>query len=149
MLVKNQKDFAAGLFFVLVAIVGLWVSRDYPIGLPNAMEKGYVPRLLLWVLLGLGAVITGRSFLSSVVEQFGPFVWRPVVMVTLAFVAFGLTVERLGMVVATLLLVGFGGYAGRGAKIKELLVVGALLAAASAIIFVKLVGLPIPIWPRW
>ena len=53
----RRKDVLAGLLFIAVAVIGLWASRDYPIGTATRMGTGYVPRLLCWILLGLGLVI--------------------------------------------------------------------------------------------
>lgn len=147
-MIKNQKDLAAGVFFALVAIIGLWTSHDYAIGTATAMEKGYVPRLLLWVLLLLGLMIAARSVASAAMERIGQLDWRPIILVTVAVLGFGLAVEQLGMVIASLLLVGFGGFASRDVRPKELALVGVILAAACAVVFVKFIGLPINVWPR-
>ena len=50
----HRKDVLAGLLFIAVAVLGLWASRNYPIGTATRMGTGYVPRLLCWILLGLG-----------------------------------------------------------------------------------------------
>ena len=55
--VLGRRDVLAGLMFVGVALFGLWLSRDYPIGTALRMGTGYVPRLLCWILLGLGVVV--------------------------------------------------------------------------------------------
>ncbi len=52
-----RKNVLAGLMFIAIAALGLWVSRDYPIGTALRMGTGYVPRLLCWILMGLGAVV--------------------------------------------------------------------------------------------
>ena len=52
-----RKNVLAGLMFIGVAAFGLWLSRDYPIGTALRMGTGYVPRLLCWILLGLGALV--------------------------------------------------------------------------------------------
>ena len=52
-----RKDVLAGLLFMAIAVLGLWVSRDYPIGTALRMGTGYVPRLLCWVLLGARRVV--------------------------------------------------------------------------------------------
>src|SRR6266516_3144541 len=53
-----RKDVLAGLLFIVVAVLGLWISRDYPIGTALRMGTGYVPRLLCWLLFGLGPIAT-------------------------------------------------------------------------------------------
>ena len=56
-LVLQGKDVLAGLLFMGIAAFGLWVSRGYPVGTASRMGTGYMPRLLLWLLLGLGGSI--------------------------------------------------------------------------------------------
>ena len=52
----GRRNILAGLLFIAIATAGLWISRNYPIGTALRMGTGYVPRLLLWILLGLGAL---------------------------------------------------------------------------------------------
>ena len=89
--------------FMAVAVLGLWLSRDYPIGTAFRMGTGYVPRLLCWILLGLGGVvfIAGlREAQASAPSAGAGWAWRPVVFVTASLVIFGLAIERLGLVVS-------------------------------------------------
>src|SRR2546429_404878 len=107
-----RRDVLAGLLFIGVAVLGLWLSRDYPIGTALRMGTGYVPRLLCWLLLGLGAVVLvqglreaqdARPLSSSDVSAL-----RPVIFVTASLVIFGLSIERLGLIISILLLIGVG-----------------------------------------
>src|SRR5690349_22723710 len=102
-----RRDVLAGLLFIGVAVFGLWLSRDYPIGTALRMGTGYVPRLLCWLLLGLGAIVLvqglreaqdARPLSSADVSAL-----RPVIFVTASLVIFGLSIERLGLVVSILL----------------------------------------------
>src|SRR5437016_12563272 len=80
-----RKDVLSGLLFVAVALFGLWLSRDYPIGTALRMGTGYVPRLLCWILLGLGTVILVMGLREGQDERRVDFSdrsgWRPVVFV--------------------------------------------------------------------
>src|SRR3954447_16133025 len=93
-----RRDVLAGLLFVGVALLGLWLSRDYPIGTALRMGTGYVPRLLCWILLGLGAVVLVQGMREGQAERRVDFGdrsgWRPVVFVTASLVIFGLSIER-------------------------------------------------------
>ena len=82
----NRKDVLAGLLFMAMAVVGLWVSRNYPIGTALRMSTGYVPRLLLWVLLLLGGVILISGIRSTDNEgELGPGgSWRPIILIPIA-----------------------------------------------------------------
>src|ERR1700754_2665280 len=109
-----RRDVLAGLLFVGVAVFGLWVSRDYPIGTSVRMGTGYVPRLLCWVLLGLGAIVTAQGLRQPAPPlRSTAIAWRAVLSVTIAIVAFALSLEQLGLVIAIALLVGIGALATR------------------------------------
>src|SRR5829696_5215451 len=103
----SRQDVLAGSLFMAIAILGLWVSRNYPIGTALRMSTGYVPRLLCWLLLLLGAAILVSGIRSIDAEgELGPGgTWRPIILIPAALVAFGLSLERFGLVVACALLI--------------------------------------------
>src|SRR5438094_6401593 len=112
-----RKNVLAGLMFMAVAVLGLWLSRNYPIGTALRMGTGYVPRLLCWLLMGLGAIVLVQGLREARSE--GPSdggaltrLW-PIVVVTTSLVVFGLSLERLGLAVAILLLIAIGSLAAR------------------------------------
>jgi hypothetical protein len=147
-----RKDVLAGLMFMATASFGLVASRKYPVGDALRMGTGYVPRFLCWVLLGLGACILLQGLRAGSAEldaSEGVTVWRPVVFVTASLVVFGLTLERLGLVIAILLLIGIGALAARSLRPVETLVAAIVLVALSWAIFIVGLGLTIPVWPEW
>ena len=189
-----RRDVLAGLMFVGVALFGLWLSRDYPIGTALRMGTGYVPRLLCWILLGLGVVVLVQGLRAALVSeasgQRGHSIvrahsasedarkraddtrpepgssaraaqgarlvssgqasgWRPVVFVTASLVIFGLSIERLGLVLSILLLVGVGAVAARGLRLLETAAAALVLIVLSWSIFILGLGLTIPVWPEW
>jgi len=148
-----RKNVLAGLMFIGIAALGLWVSRNYPIGTALRMGTGYVPRLLCWILLGLGAVVLVQGLRAAESERpAGPGaltqLW-PLVVVTLSLVAFGLALEQLGLVPSILLLIGIGSLAARGIKAWEALAAALGLIVLSYVIFILGLGLTIPVWPDW
>ena len=151
--VLGRKDVLAGLLFIAVAALGLWLSRDYPIGTALRMGTGYVPRLLCWLLLGLGAIILVQGLREA--QDARPLssddvsALRPVVFVTASLVIFGLSIERLGLVVSILLLIGMGAVAARGLRPLETLAAALVLIVLSWGIFIFGLGLTIPVWPEW
>jgi hypothetical protein len=151
--VLARKDVLAGLMFIGVALLGLWLSRNYPIGTALRMGTGYVPRLLCWILLGLGGLVLVQGLRSVQVARVpsseGPRAWRPVIFVTASLVIFGLSIERLGLVVSILLLIGVGAVAARGLRPLETLAAALVLIVLSWGIFILGLGLTIPVWPEW
>jgi putative tricarboxylic transport membrane protein len=148
--VLARRDVLAGLMFVGVALL---LSRDYPIGTALRMGTGYVPRLLCWILLGLGTVVLVQGLRDAqgarLVSSGQASGWRPVVFVTASLVIFGLSIERLGLVLSILLLVGVGAVAARGLRLLETLAAALVLIAMSWGIFILGLGLTIPVWPEW
>src|SRR6478672_5527160 len=91
--VLARKNVLAGLMFIAVAAFGLFVSRHYPIGTALRMGTGYVPRLLLWILMGLGGAILvqGLREKETAARTTAPSAWAqlvPITVVTASLVAF-------------------------------------------------------------
>jgi hypothetical protein len=117
------------------------------------MGTGYVPRLLCWILLGLGGVVLIAG-LREAQAQLQPsasagWAWRPVVFVTAGLAIFGLSIERLGLVVSIVLLIGVGAIAARDLRPLETVVAALVLIVLSWAIFILGLGLTIPVWPEW
>jgi putative tricarboxylic transport membrane protein len=147
-----RKDVLAGLLFCAVALLGLFLSRDYPIGTALRMGTGYVPRLLCWILLGLGTLVLVQGLRATHTQRpVSPdaSAWRPVIFVTAGLVLFGLSIERLGLVVSILLLTGVGAVAARGLRPVETMAAAFVLIVLSWGIFILGLGLAIPVWPEW
>jgi hypothetical protein len=146
----GRTDVLAGLLFMAVAAFGLAVSHDYPVGTALRMGTGYVPRLLCWALLALGAAIAVQGLRDrSPPLKSSAAAWRAAAAVTLALVAFGLSIERLGLVLAIVLLTGIGALATRALRPLETAVAAVVLIALSWTIFIFGLGLAIPVWPDW
>lgn len=145
-----RKDVLSGLMFMGFAVLGLYLSRNYPMGTAVRMGTGYVPRLLCWMLLVLGAVILfqGLRAADRLREDEPARLIRVALLVPSSLLAFALTINRFGVVVATFLLVGIGSLAGRDLRAWEVAAVAVVLTALTIGIFVWGLGLAIPIWPE-
>jgi hypothetical protein len=151
--VLTRKDVLSGLMFIGIALLGLWLSRNYPIGTSLRMGTGYVPRLLCWILLGLGVIVLVQGLRR---KQTAPAadggelarLW-PVLVVTTSLIAFALAIEQLGLVLSVLLLIGIGALVAPGIKIWEAVAAALGLIVLSWAIFILGLGLTIPVWPEW
>ena len=147
-----RRDVLAGLMFMGLALFGLYLSRHYPVGTTLRMGTGYVPRLLCWLLLGLGALVFVRGLRDTYARPLDPAGalagLRAVGLVTLALVVFGLTLERIGLAAAIVLLVVVAGLAHGGLRWHELALAAAALIALCWAIFIAGLGLTIPLWPQ-
>ncbi|MGH6767707.1 MAG: tripartite tricarboxylate transporter TctB family protein [Xanthobacteraceae bacterium] len=143
----------AGLMFIGIAALGLWISRNYPVGTALRMSTGYVPRLLCWVLIGLGAIVLLQGLRETGDEdrraEGALFALKPILIVSASLVAFGLTLERLGLVIAIVIMVAIASPAARDLKAWETAAAAIGLVVLSWAIFILGLGLTIPVWPDW
>ena len=148
--VLARKNVLAGLMFIGVAALALWLSRNYPIGTALRMGTGYVPRLLCWVLLLLGGIVALTGVFGAddrISEDGSPL--RALFFVTLSLIAFALAIERYGLVIGSSLLIFIGGVAGRHMRIVEVAITALVLVTMCVAIFVWGLALPIDVWPEW
>jgi len=57
MRVRAGQDFATGLLFALIGAAALYISADYPMGIPQRPGSGVLPRILSWCLVIIGLVL--------------------------------------------------------------------------------------------
>ena len=156
----RRKNVLAGLMFIGIAAFGLWASRHYPVGTALRMSTGYVPRLLCWILMGLGAIVLwqGLREADAPAPAAAPDApsepreiakLRPAVVVTVSLIAFGLALETLGLMLSIVLMVAIASFATRELRARETLAAAVALCVLTWAIFVAGLGLPIPVWPDW
>ena len=142
---NNLQDLLAGLLFVTFGAAALWFGQGYAVGAATRMGPGYLPLVLGWLLVGLGAFITVRAFVASGVPI--PRIHlRPQIMIIAALFAFAFAIERFGLLAATAAVVVLGSLASREARALETIVIAALTAAAAVGLFIYLLGQPMAPW---
>lgn len=146
-LLRAPNDLIAALFLLACAGCAWWFGKDLSVGTAFRMGPGYIPRLLTWMVFGFGLLLLARAFLWH-----GPAVarWplRPVVLVLGAMVAFALTIERGGLLIASLLAVGMAALASPQNRRRDVAVLSIGLAAAACVLFPWLLQLPLRVLPR-
>jgi hypothetical protein len=98
------------------------------------------------LLAVLGLVIFVQS-LASAGPKIAPFLFRPLILILVGIVLFGIFLKPLGLVLAAGILVGISALGGHEFRWKEVVILYAVLAVFSVLVFVKGLGLPFPIWP--
>jgi putative tricarboxylic transport membrane protein len=72
---------------------------------------------------------------------------RPLFFILLSFAAFGLLVERAGLLIAILVQVGIAHFASRETTWLSSAVTAVALAIASSVVFVWLLKIPVSVLP--
>jgi len=146
--IRINQDFVSGLMFAGWGVAGLWIARDYPMGSALRMGPGYVPRILCWGLIALGAIIAIKGAMVAG-EKITRWHWRPLVVVSIAVLAFAFLLEPGGIVAATFAIVVIGAFGGPEFKLVESLILATGLALGATVIFIYGLKLPMPIWPAF
>jgi hypothetical protein len=143
----DLQDLLFGLFLVAVAAGTLVATRNLVIGHAADMGPGYMPRVVALALMGFGLFFSGRGFWRMRVG-IAPVQLRPLLAILASVGVFALTAERLGLAIASVAAVILASLATREARLVETIAFAVVLSGAAVLLFVKLLGLPIPIWPR-
>ena len=144
--IRNPRDFWSGVLFTLLGAGALAIGSKYTLGTASRMGPGYFPRILGILLIVLGGILALRA-LRVRGAPLPPFHWRPLVIVLGSVVLFGAIVQKVGVALATVILIVTASAASREFRPRESLVVGVALAALAVGVFVVGLQLQLPIWP--
>ena len=150
--IRNPQDLAGGLFLIIVAALALIFSDNLPVGQLVNMGPGYVPRTLAWLVAGLGVIVALRGFTTNAdagAPSITDWAWRPLLALTAAILSFAFLLERAGLVICIFITVGVAGLAVKDIGPVQSLIVGAVLAVLSSLLFVVGLGLPLRLWPEF
>lgn len=148
MRIRSPRDFWAGLLFMAIAAVFIWIATGYRLGSAQRMGPAYFPIVVGSVLATLGFLVTARALVRKGPELDKPAL-RALLVTLLAVVLFGIALTYLGLVAAIVVLVLVGAFADPSTRPLETILLAAFLATFSVVVFVKLLGLPLQVWPDW
>jgi putative tricarboxylic transport membrane protein len=146
--IKGPQDFIGGLVLVAVSVFALWACGDLQGMHGFSFGPGTAPRMFSVLLLGLGAAVA----IVGIVQEGPPlqaYAWRGPLFVMFAIVFFALAIRPLGLIVsglATFLISALGSHETRWV---EAIIVGVLLTIGCAVLFPYVLGLPMPLLPRF
>jgi len=146
MKITHPKDFYAGLLFFTIGLISMILAFGYPLGTASRMGPGYFPRVLGGILMFLGAILSIRSFWDTG-GPIAPFAWKSIGLVLGAVSLFAATVNYVGLVIATTLLIFISGYASLEFNVKESIISSVILSTVSVLLFIVGLKLQFPIFP--
>lgn len=159
MKIKSQKDFFAGLMFMVVGIAFGWGATNYTIGEGARMGPGYFPLMLGILLAIIGAAVVFEALVVETEdgEKIGAFAWKPLVYIIGANIAFGICLggvapiglPSLGLIAGIYVLTFIASLAGDEFRYRETFILATVLAILSYLAFIKLLNLQFPVWPAF
>ena len=150
MKIKSQRDFWSGLMFVTVGVAFAIGATNYSMGSSARPGAGYFPMILSVAMALLGAIVLFKSLVIETEggDPIGVVPWRPLLVIVAAIIVFGLSLERLGLLITVPLLIVISSLAGGEFGWKGVLANAAVLTFGSWGIFVWGLKLTLPLWPR-
>jgi hypothetical protein len=146
MRIKSSKDFATGLLFLAIGIGAYYIGSSYSMGTARTPGTGVLPRILAWCLMGSGLLLC----LQALIQQ-GPkldaWAWRPLIMITLATIAFAFLIDNAGLVVAMIVSMTLAALGTHETRWAEFGLFTVLMLVLGLGIFIYGLGMPIKVMP--
>ena len=142
----DRQDLLFGLFLIVVAGIALAATRKLSGGNAADMGPGYMPRAIAIMLLGFGLWFSIRGIRRPFVG-IAPIRLQPLLAITASVAVFALTASRLGLALSSFAAILIASFATREARPVESVVFALALSTAAVLLFVKVLALPVPIWP--
>lgn len=151
MKIKSQRDFWSGLMFVVVGVGFAWGALNYSFGSSARPGPGYFPFGLgiLLALLGAFTLFEALTIETEDGEPVGKFAWRPLLIILGMIAVFGFILPRVGMAISLPLLIIVSSLASDEFTWRAAIINAVVLTVFSWAIFIKGLGLTIPLWPTF
>lgn len=148
MTIRSAQDYVGGIVLMALALFALWASSDLQGMRGFSFGAGTAPRMFGGLLVGLGAGIALTGLLSD-----GPamahYSWRGPLFVMASIVFFALAIRPLGVVVSAFVSFLIAAMGTHETRWIETIIVGACLTLGCALLFPYVLGLPMPMLPRF
>src|SRR5262245_28011011 len=145
---RKNRDFWTGVMLIATGATAVIMASNYKFGTSLRMGPGYFPSVLgsALVLFGLYFVVMGFKR-NEKIEGGWPL--RPLIVLPLSLVLFGVLIDRAGFVPALLVLIFGSAAAGSEFKLIEVLLLAVGLTAFCVVLFIWALGLPYPLLVGW
>jgi hypothetical protein len=142
-----HSDLLAALLFLVFGTVAIIMGYGYGFGTLAALGSGAMPMLVGAGLCAMGLIQLVQTHVArragqQFVSAFSRRERRPLLLILAAILAFGLAIDRLGLLPALAALVGVSWFADDGGRKRELLAV--LVSVAVLLVAIFHYGLGIP-----
>lgn len=144
----NSSDFWAGIIYIAFGTTALVAAHDYGMGSALRMGPGYFPTILAAMLTAIGAASAIRG-LRGKGENVGGLSLRGMLFIAGPIVLFATLLRGAGLLIALPLLIIVSSYASAHFNLKRTLLLAAGLTAFCSLVFIKGLGIPMPLLGSW
>lgn len=146
MRIKSSKDFTTGLLFLAIGLGAYYIGSAYSMGTPQRPGTGVLPRILAWCLMGSGLLLSIQALIQDG-PKLDAWAWRPLIMITVATIAFAFLIDSAGLVVAMIVSMTLAALGTHETRWVEFALFSLLMLAIGIGIFIVGLGMPIKVWP--
>jgi hypothetical protein len=148
--IRNQRDFGAGVMFILVGIFFALIATQYRMGTAAKMGPGYFPFWLGVLMAFIGLLLLFNSLAKKTAEEKMPkWDFKIMLWITGSVVLYGVLLPTMGFFVAVFALVLVSASAGHDFGWKGSLLNAVILMLFTYLAFVKGLGLSFPLLPAF
>jgi hypothetical protein len=148
MTIKSSQDYVGGIVLMAVALFALWASSDLQGMRGFSFGAGTAPRMFGGLLVALAAAIALTGLLTEG-AGLSHYSWRGPLFVMSAILFFALAIRPLGLVVSAFVSFLIAAMGSHETRWMEAAIVGACLTLGCALLFPYVLGLPMPMFPRF
>jgi len=141
---SNHQDFWAGVMFLGLGILAVYLSKDYPLGRAMRMGPGYFPTYLGWAMIIIGAIVGGRSFFKDPGPDDVTTKWAvvPLALMPASVAVFAVLIDTVGLVIAVLSMLVLANASIKNFRPIEFTVNFVVLLCIAIFVFQKGLGVP-------
>jgi len=147
-MIRSSKDFWTGLIYLFFGVSAILIARDYGMGTGGKMGPAYFPTILGGLLVVIGVISVIRSFIAHG-APIGTLAFKGLLLVSVSVLIFGILVRGAGLAVSLPLLVIISAYASTRFRWGPTLLIAAGLTIFCSLVFIKGLGIPLPIIGPW
>lgn len=152
-MIKNQKDFAAGLFYIAIGLFGATTLGENEIGSLSRMGPGYFPLIISTgiILTGLAIAVKSLLLMPALPSEGRIELGRPFsgLLILGSVALYAATLLTLGFVLSISLMVIAASCAHPLFRLRDAVISAVILTTLSALLFVGGLGLIVPMWPTF
>jgi len=148
--IRNQKDFAAGIIYILAGAGFSLGALEYRMGDPARMGPGFFPFWIGILLAAVGMATVATAFKADAIPErikkpeLGTMAW-----ILGAVILFGLLLQPMGLVFSLVVLILVSSMASHEFSWKGALANTVFLILFSTGVFIKGISLQMPLWPSF
>ena len=146
--IRGAKDFWTGLIYIAFGLAAVIIGRDYGMGIALKMGPGYFPTILGFLLIVIGIISLGRSFIQPG-SPIGSFALKGLLLIVASTLLVGFIIRGAGVAIALPILLVISGSASIHFRWWPTLALAAGLTLFCVVVFLKGLGVPLPVLGSW